>query len=425
MSKAVQIHKLAIAAGLPDDITVTFHRGARKWYIEYPVPLGDFAAMGSHSTVIAGYESVESAETDLPETAQQFNADYARVLSALSGDLTGFTADETSLLVNASRTRKGASAPSGQYRNLDNEGLVIVSPQLGSNWMLHRLTDTGKRIVDLIQTARAQPTADDIAGQRDQSKKVGLIPAIPTKKVAMNLPLAITLAGQLDYDRLRDVRDLLEFQAYNDQIAAATDERERDNLRSNRNRIKLRIRGRHSTPDGGGKRWDDIRYPADLADVPDMDTGSRESLLATVKALIKAKQPVAVQRTKADGSTVARGFFQTKTKKNRFLVRDEEGKPALDKDGNRIYKDAHYWYFRLYIANQDGMKRPASVYIGSMNRQEPKPFYAAVRGSYDAELAGEVIEDWMITRDQLVAWFQEGGYERIKSERQAMDASVD
>jgi len=273
------------------------------------------------------------------------------------------------------------------------------------------------------ETVASEP--EPVAPVKRQSKAVGKKPAIPTNQ-GMNLTLAITLVGQLYYDTLRDVRDLLEYKNRADDIEAAADEREREKLRSTRNRIKLRIRGRHSTRDGGGKSWDELTYPDGLTDVPTMDKASREALLATVKALIQAKQPKAAQRTKADGSSVARGSFQVKTKKDYFIVRDlVTGEIMRDPDGNAIKKDAHYLYFRLYITNQDGTKRSASIYIGSMNRNEPKPFYAAVRAAYDAETNGQPIEDWMITRDDLIQRFERGGYEAVKEWRNEMDEGIE
>lgn len=263
-------------------------------------------------------------------------------------------------------------------------------------------------------------TADDIKQQISDDYKAYLAKRKTERdttaqdehdRLPMNLTDAIDHAAQLDYDTLRDVRDLLEFQSYDDRIQAATDERQRENLRSARNRIKLRIRGRHSTPDGGGKTWEQIRYPADLATVPTMDRASRDALLATVKALIQAKQPMAAQRTKADGSSVAKGSFQTKTKKNAYIERDHDGEILRDADGNAVMKDAHYLYFRLYVTNHDGTKRSASIYIGSLTRQEPKPFLAAVQN-------GD------ITPDDLVKAFQEGGYEAVKAWRNSMDEGV-
>lgn len=84
----------------------------------------------------------------------------------------------------------------------------------------------------------------------------------------MNLIEAIQHIGKLDYDTLRDVRDLLEFEAYNDQIRDSSNRDDRKRLTHYRNLIKLRIRGRDSYPDGRGKRWDDIRYPDELQPLP-------------------------------------------------------------------------------------------------------------------------------------------------------------
>ena len=123
---------------------------------------------------------------------------------------------------------------------------------------------------------------------------------------------------------------------------------------------------------------------------------------------------------------LARGSFQVKTKRDHFIVRDRvTGETLRDADGNAMKRDAHYLYLRLYVSNHDGTKRAASIYIGSLNRQEPKPFLAAVDGARQAEANDEPIEDWMITREQLITWFEDGGYERVKAERQAIDVFVD
>lgn len=82
-------------------------------------------------------------------------------------------------------------------------------------------------------------------------------------------------------------------------------------------------------------------------------------------------------------------------------------------------------YFRLYITNHDGTKRSASIYIGSMNRQEPKPFYAAVDAARQADAAGEPIEPGMITRDQLIEAFERGGYQAVKEWRGSMDEGIE
>lgn len=238
----------------------------------------------------------------------------------------------------------------------------------------------------------------------------------------MELTEAIALVGSLSYDRLRDVRDLMEYHLLDDRMQNTLDDGEFKRLRWQRNRVKLNIRGRHSTRDGNGMSWDDLTYPDELADVPAMDNLSRSALFATVNQLVKAKQPQVATRTRADGSPVARGTFQVKTKKDHFIVRDlVTGLPQLDHDGNPIKKDAHYLYFRLYISNQDGTQRSASVYIGSLNRQEPKPFLEAVEAAREAEADGGQIEDWMITRDDLVEAFERGGYDEIKYWRQELD----
>jgi hypothetical protein len=61
---------------------------------------------------------------------------------------------------------------------------------------------------------------------------------------------------------------------------------------------------------------------------------------------------------------------------------------------------------------------PTPIYIGSLNRKEPKPFLSAVVDAIDAE----EIQDYMITTDDLVQAFNEGGYEAIQAWRSAMDA---
>ncbi|MEL6526665.1 MAG: hypothetical protein AAFQ07_13245, partial [Chloroflexota bacterium] len=72
MSKTEQIHQIAVDAGLPENITVTYHRGARRWYIEHPIPLGASTRIGNQSTIIADYASIEEAQTQLPHVAEQF-----------------------------------------------------------------------------------------------------------------------------------------------------------------------------------------------------------------------------------------------------------------------------------------------------------------------------------------------------------------
>lgn len=232
--------------------------------------------------------------------------------------------------------------------------------------------------------------------------------------------------GKLDYDTLRDVRDLLDYEAYNDQIADTNDKKLAKRLEGERNKIKLRIRGRHSTRNKGMRyTWDDIDYPDDLQPLASMSAIDRAVVLATVKQLISAKRPKAGQRSN-DSGRVARGSFQKKVKKNAFIVRDEDGNPALDEDGNMIFKDAYYLYFRIYTHNHDGTKRNASIYIGSLNRNDLKPFCQAVQDARYAEDNNEPIQDYMITRDELIDIFVNGykdkvGYDAVKAKRQDMD----
>ncbi|MEL6309630.1 MAG: hypothetical protein AAFQ52_15925 [Chloroflexota bacterium] len=171
MSKTEQIHKIALDAGLPEDITVTYHRGARRWYIEHPIPLGTSARIGNSSTIIADYASIEEAQAQLPDVAEQFWTSYQRVFRFLASDLSGLTADEYKLLHTLSKARS-SSVPKGSYRQLYSEGIINASVQLSSDWLKITLTPLGERILEanpaLRETATAQESHDNIY-KRDAS----------------------------------------------------------------------------------------------------------------------------------------------------------------------------------------------------------------------------------------------------------------
>ena len=128
MSKSETIYQIAIDAGLPDNVTVTYHRGGRVWYVQHPIPMGTSAEIGNPSTIIGNYDSVQAARDRLPTDARNFWQQYGRALALVDGDLTSLTRDEARLLVDALRGGVSA-APHEDYKQMVSEGIVKTAPQ--------------------------------------------------------------------------------------------------------------------------------------------------------------------------------------------------------------------------------------------------------------------------------------------------------
>lgn len=223
----------------------------------------------------------------------------------------------------------------------------------------------------------------------------------------IDLTEAIRIAGRYDFEALRDLRDRLEYDLLADDALAAETRTDQKRLRTRRNRVALRRRGL------AGRGMDAIRYPDALADVPDLPGDQQRALLAAVVGLIDAKRPTSPAKAK-DGDPIARGSWQTKTQYRDQIRRAPDGLPETDEHGHILIEENvpfHYLYLRVYTTNQEGRKRVASIYIGSLNRQEAKPFLAAVQAGH-------------ITDEQIVAVFRQGGYEAVKEWRNEMDADA-
>lgn len=151
MSKTDTIRALALDAGLPDAVTVTYHRAARKWFVEYPVALGTDATLRHRTTIVGSYESVQDAQERLPGDAQGFYSSYGRVLRMLAGDMSELTALERDLLQTAPIT-----APAGTFAQLANEGIITARRKLASADYIHELTPLGERLASML-TGRHTP----------------------------------------------------------------------------------------------------------------------------------------------------------------------------------------------------------------------------------------------------------------------------
>ena len=135
MSKTDAVHEIAVDAGLPHAVRVTYHRAARRWYVEYPVT-------ARHSLIIGHYDSVQDARQRLPAAAGK----YKWLLDVLGGAVDQLTGPEAGLLLRAS-TR--FSAPyDAEYQRLIDQELVQTAPQPATDHVLYQMTPTGRYLIE-------------------------------------------------------------------------------------------------------------------------------------------------------------------------------------------------------------------------------------------------------------------------------------
>lgn len=207
MSKTKALQQLAIEAGLPDNIIVTYHRASRTWYIEYPLPLGTSAAAGNQSTIIANYKGLGEAKEHLAADATLFDQNYRRILGVMAGSVELLSAKEAQLLLHVNSKNGLSTSRDKDYRQLIEEGVIQVSPQPVTKEVLCRLTILGKELLSKHKTALQQLVG---AGHRQQNPKVtqsydNVTPT--TDQEAIYLLLDLAEAGQpIDADLIARVR---------------------------------------------------------------------------------------------------------------------------------------------------------------------------------------------------------------------------
>lgn len=153
MSKTTVIRQLALETGLPEDIRVTYHRAGKRWYVQYPVPLGADAVLGHDTTLVAHYASVPEAREQLPEDVARFYTQYGRILAVINGEVERLSRKEAKLLLQANRS-EGLTLPfDPDYRQLIEEGAIETVAQLATSDVKYRLTQLGQQLVAAHQTA--------------------------------------------------------------------------------------------------------------------------------------------------------------------------------------------------------------------------------------------------------------------------------
>lgn len=85
-SKIKQIEHIAHETGLPKSVYVQYHRESRQWYVIYPVAIGDYAQLGQDFSIIARFDSVEDAQLQVNDIAQDWLERFGAVIALIEDD---------------------------------------------------------------------------------------------------------------------------------------------------------------------------------------------------------------------------------------------------------------------------------------------------------------------------------------------------